>query len=193
MDLFGNRARNKQQPVPQLISDFDPDAIASMALAFPGTGSYAPAHTPDGEEVTCFVVKEDSQHVSRISAKTRVSFRCFLKKTQGVGVLVVLLRIKRELYETWWNWCNPVTARCWHNLSKQDQLYIAFLVNSAEPEKVISVPNVLRADWERFIEELRAMEPWDMLSFDLARQVLSSRYPSPLVMWESGQYDLGLS
>lgn len=161
------------------------DAILSLLREPPTAARYVPAKIPNGEEITCFTIREDSQHIASLPKQVSIEVRCGLIKESNVGLFAVMLRIESEIYETWWNWCNPLGERCLRNIAKQDKLVIAFFVNSTSPARTLWTPNTLRETFEAVMVELSGMKRWEMAAFDNARERVYGRYSSPQALWAS--------
>lgn len=161
--------------------------LSSFLLEQPSTAMLVPARLAAGEEVACFLVREDSQHVARLSKEVAIEARCGLIQEANVGLVAVMLRVEGEIYETWVNWHNPYAQRCLRNFARQDNLIIAFLVDSPSPARTLWTPNGLQETFGAMIAELSGLKPWGMAAFDNARERLYRRYPSPQALWASLQ------
>lgn len=159
--------------------------LSSFLREQPSTAMLVPAKLATGEEIACFLVREDSQHVARLSKQVDIEVRWGLIEEANVGLVAVMLRVEGEIYETWGNWHNPYAQRCLRNFARQDKLIIAFLVDSLSPARTLWIPNTSQETFGAMIVNLSSMRPWEMAAFDSARERIYRRYPSPQALWAS--------
>jgi hypothetical protein len=159
------------------------DNLSSFLREQVTTAMFVPARLSDGEEIACFLVREDASHVAHLPKQVSIEVRCGLLREANIGLVPVMLRVEGEIYETWGNWHNPYAARCLRSFAQQDKLVIAFLVNSLTPERTLWTPNTLQETFGAMMTELEKMTPWSMSAFDAARERVYQRYPNPQALW----------
>lgn len=135
--------------------------------------------------LTSIIIHEDTEHVSRLPKEVPVRIRFGFIVERDVGLVVVMLLIYGELYETWWNYHNPAYHECFNDIIRQDKLLLSFYIDSTEPSRVLWVPNTLKGVFKMAIEEIQTREPWAMHDFDVAREILYRKYPNPKNLWEN--------
>lgn len=164
-----------------------PKAINGVDWILSGPSSsaaYARFRNFSGKEVTCFLIHEDSQHIRRLPKQVSIDVRSTLFKRSGVSLVIVMLRIEGEIYETYWNFHNSTLRRCFQDMSTQDELLVSFFVDTAEPTRTISTPNSLRSGFERLMESLADVSPWTIEEFNKGKEELSREYPTVQALWD---------
>ena len=150
----------------------------------PSSAGYARFRNSSGKEGTCFLIHEDSQHIRRLPKQVSIDIRSTVFKRSGVSLVIVMLRIEGEIYETYWNFYNPTLRQCFHDMSTQDEVLVSFFVDTVEPMRTISTPNVLRSGFERLMESLAGIEGWTMEEFNRRKEELSREYPTVQALWD---------
>ena len=134
---------------------------------------------------TSIIIHEDTEHVSRLPKEVPVKARFGFILERNVGLVVVMLLICGELYETWWNYHNPAYHECFNDIIRQEKILLSFYIDSTKPARVLWVPNTLKDVFEMAIEEIQNMEPWTMNDFDVAREILYRKSPDLKELWEN--------
>ncbi len=134
---------------------------------------------------TSIIIHEDTERVSRLPKEVPVRVRVGFIKARNVGLMVVMPKIHGELYETWWNYHNPVYHECFRDIVRQDKLLLAFYIDSPEPARILWVPNTLKEIFKPAIEIILGMVPWTVNDFNVARETLYRKYPTPKDLWEN--------
>lgn len=137
-----------------------------------------------GKEITCFIIHEDADHLRRLPENLSIDVRCALFERSAVGLVVVMLRVEGEIYETSWNFHSPELRPCFQNLSTQEALLFRFFVDAVEPARTIWIPNPLRSIFSPLIEALAVMPHWTMEGFSNAKEELSREYPTVQALWD---------
>lgn len=179
---FLNRLFGKQS-ADALELTTETSAIQSILRGELATAAYLPFKDSSGERLACFVVHEDQAHVSGLSNQVPIETRCGFFKEKNAGLLTVMLRINGEIYETWWNWCNPLGGDCLPLIAKQDKLIVNFYVDSTNPARTLWTSNSIRDKLNDIVNEVSGMPSWEMSDFDDARQIVYRRYPTPQSLW----------
>ena len=165
----------------------DSNPIKTLLKAPPGTGAYALfKDESSGNDVTAFIIKEDTQHINRLPDSVNVDVRAWPFSRFGVFLLVVLLRIEGKIYETWWNWYNEFCQKCFLNILSQDKLLFSFYVDDEKPQRTIWISNKLKESFELAkdnFQKFKKLKPWTMQEFDIARNELYKEYPNPSSLW----------
>lgn len=140
---------------------------------------------PSADVLTVFMVHEDRPHVDGLPEQVPIDIRASLFVRQGVGVVTVMLGIGDDTYETWWNFHNPALRKCFDDICEQDKLLVSFFVDRPIPERIVWIPNTLRARFREVVGALEEMETWEMTAFDRAREEVYAEYPTPQALWAS--------
>jgi hypothetical protein len=148
------------------------------------SAAYARFRGSSGKEVTCFIIHEDANHVQRLPKQVSIDVRATLIERSAVGLVVVMLRIEGEIYETYWNFHRLELRRCFQDMSTQEELLVSFLVDSMEPARTIWIPNPLQSGFGPLMEALAVMPPWTMEEFNKAKEELSLEYPTVQALWD---------
>ncbi len=159
--------------------------IQSLLKSPISTASYARFKEATGDDLTMFNVHEDMPHVKNLPKEVSIDVRNTLFTCSGVGIITVILRIEGEIYETWWNFHNPLFKQCFYDMSKQEKLLVSFYVDNIKPVRTIWTPNILREGFSKIINTLQEMPPWTMQAFDTAKEELYREYATPTDLWNS--------
>ncbi|MGD0654116.1 MAG: HEAT repeat domain-containing protein [Thermoguttaceae bacterium] len=123
--------------------------------------------------------------MARLPGQVSVIVRTGLFEQAGIGLFAVLLTVEGELYETWWNWCNPLHRSCFQDMSNQNDLIAHFFVDKVQPDRTIRVPNEVRDSFKLAAERLAKLQPWPMGAFDSARETVYREYPNVQSLWST--------
>jgi hypothetical protein len=159
-----------------------PDPVAILLDAPPGT-ALLNLWDDDGEEKTVLMVHETPEHVSELPKEVPMSVRSAILKRSGVDVLVLLVQAGGGIYETWWNWHNPLHRRALLNLCRQDELIVPFFADAREPVRTIALESPVKEGMNAACEHLEATTEWSMEQFDAARDEIYSELPTVEGLW----------
>jgi len=160
-------------------------AVVQRLLGTPYTCAiYARVSDPAGKSATCFLLHEEGARVRAMPEQVAIEVRTALLEMRGVGVVVVLLRVGGELYETYWNYHIPELRACFDDMASQDALLIRFYTDSVQPSRTLTLPNSLRETFAIFKQQLSAATPWRMEQFDAAKAAIAVDFPSVQALWE---------
>ncbi|MFX1563429.1 MAG: hypothetical protein ACFFDP_08995 [Promethearchaeota archaeon] len=150
-----------------------------------GTAGIAPFKDERENKFTSIIIHEDAEHVSRLPKEVPIRVRTGFIKARNVGLIVVMPKIHGELYETWWNYHNPIGPECFRDIMRQDKLLLVFFIDSPAPARILWVPNTLKEFFKSAIAKILGMKPWTMQEFNVARETLYREYPTPKDLWEN--------
>ena len=144
---------------------------------------YARVRDVAGTTHTCFLLHEEEARVHALPAQVAIEARAALIEIRGVGVVVVLLKVGEDLYETYWNYHIPEIRECFDDMASQGDLLIRFYSSGMQPTRTLSLPNTLRDTFAKIEEELSARSPWRMEQFDAAKAALAVDFPTVQALW----------
>jgi len=161
------------------------DVEALIQAAPPGTMVYARFRPEGGKWETGLLIREESARIRRLGRNPVVEVRAGLFREGSVWLLAILLKAAGELYETWFNYCQPDGGEeCLMDWTRQKTLAIIFYGDRGR-ERAISIRNPLADIARQALPVLRQAEPWGMAEFDAVRERLYARYPTVRALWDA--------
>lgn len=160
------------------------DPVAMLLQSPYSSALFALGADDTGEELTMFLLHESPDHVRGLPEEVPVDVRAAVYMRSGVPLVVILLRVSGELYETWWNFHNPAARRGLENLRRQDLLILRFIGDTPEPLRTIALPSPVRDGVRQIWDQLEESDPWEMEAFDRAREQVYAEFATVQALWD---------
>lgn len=159
-------------------------ADTAIALEQPYGAAIPTLADLDGKPVAALIFREREERIHELTEE-EAEVRAFGIEVSGVPLLVTMVRLGDQVFESWWNWYNPALRPMMEKLFEQEDLTVAFLSDTPNPVAVKKYP------WARVRDSLRPVRtkletsaPWTMQQFDHARQTVYGAYPTPVQLWQ---------
>jgi len=151
--------------------------------------AYAQFQAEDQGEVweeTGLLIREDIEHIKALPRYPVIEVRAGMVNEGNVQLLVIVVQVRGELYETWFNYHQhgEDTEKYLNDWIEQEDLAVIFFSDTGL-ERSIRIRNLLSDLAQRALPLLREAEPWSMEDFDAARARLYERYPTVVDLWKA--------
>jgi hypothetical protein len=164
--------------------------LERLAQSARGTFFFAPRQDEADRSVALWV-RSDSEQSARLGASPDVEFRAavFTGHERGVALVVVLVRLGPEepenLFEGWLDEASEATGGVLEALAEQESLDIRLHGDDCRLERVLRVPNPLRAFAAEARRALRALPPWSADASHDARAAVYQQHPTTRSLWRA--------
>ncbi len=160
------------------------DAAQFIKSAPAGTMAYARQQTAlDAPWMTGFLISEQKWRVQGLGQNPDIELRCGAFEQDGVLLVVALMQVSGELYETWFNYYQTDGGeKYFRDLIEQPAITFAFF--APDPIRVIAVANHLGDFFAQAQARATALKPWSMRDFDAAREKIYQRFPTVSKLWK---------
>ncbi len=151
----------------------------------PGVVVYGQFQAKGESPQTGLFIREESARIRQLGAKPVVEIRAGLLQEGEVYVVVLMVGIGGEIYETWLNYYQEDGDDCLSDLAAQKRLLISFYGDQGR-ERAITINNFnLATMMSKAIPILAGSRRWGMVAFDEAKTGVCNRYPTPVALWET--------
>jgi hypothetical protein len=159
------------QPSPlSSLDPLDPTPIQLLLKAPVTTAGYCGFSDPSGKITTGFLIHEEEKFIAGLPKDISVELRGKIFTQDQPAVLVIMLGIGKEIYETWWNyWAGQAISDRFGDLSVQKDIPVILFGQSMTPRRVIWVNNSLRNIFQDFNRQFQSAPFWTMDAFEAAR------------------------
>jgi hypothetical protein len=154
-----------------------------IKTAEPGTMVYArQAIAPGAPMTTGLLIREEPARVAAFGRDPLVAMRCGAFEQDGVLLVVVLVKIGRELYETWFNYHQTGGGeQFFRDLMVQATINISFF--TPDEAKMVAIRNRTGDFFGQALIHVTQLPAWSMHDFDAARAKVYARYPTVAKLW----------
>jgi hypothetical protein len=169
------------------------DPVTILAQQPPGSALFSRNQLDRDTWEVSWLIREESARIATLH-QPDIEFRAGAMEQgwQGQWILLIpiLVRIGPEqqdnIFEAWLNlYAEGGGIIYLHDLARQDRLVLHFYGDRMQRERSLVISNQLKAFAQQGLTLAERFQPWEMRTFDRAREQLYARYPSVMALWQS--------
>lgn len=153
-------------------------------------GSVICAHLYYPEESVNFLVREKSDVILNKLRDPVITILSGLFVQNGIGLLTMMFMLGPELrrfFETWIDFHQPGKKgqRIFNLMSIQDNINFHLYGDSLKVEQIVQINNGLRNFFLTATEQVKKLQPWKSIDFDIELESICRKYPTLEDRWHT--------
>lgn len=150
---------------------------------------YGVSERENGKISLDFWIRESTDTVAQLGDTPTIEWRAGALIEENVLLVVVLLKIGKRVYETFWDYFKENGSQfsygsLFEMMATEPEIELLFFGDQGEVERSLPVPNGLRSFFSETLQQARAFKPWNTEAFEGAKRALVENYPDIKELWE---------
>ena len=142
------------------------------------------------EESVNFLVREKSDVIRNKLSDPVITILAGLYVQKGVGLLTMMFMLGpdiKPLFETWIDYHQPDKEGelLFKFMSAQENIVFHLYGDSLKVRKLVQINNSLSDFFMAATEQIKKLQPWKPIDFDIELEAILKKYPTPEDRWRA--------